>query len=206
LLAIVRLPAGQNANRIILQYSTADLFEVASLYYNNTNQYLFQVTNFNTSQTGTAQSTVTLSGEVQTLIGRQTGQTYRDLWIDGIVRATDTATASATINTARIGRSSGGDGFSGTAILLAFWARGLTDSEVVEVSRNPWQLFSRATSPVIYSLPLAPTYSLALDAGSYSLTGQDVTLTFTANAPVLSAATVFDITSTSATPRVTVTF
>lgn len=56
-----------------------------------------------------------------------------------------------------------------------------TDAQVQSFLENPFQLF-RPIRPILYSLPSAAT------------------------APTLSAATVIDITSTSARPRVTVTF
>lgn len=62
--------------------------------------------------------------------------------------------------------------------LFARWARRLSASELAQVTRNPWQLFS----PLPRHYTAGPTI------------------------PVLSAATVIDITSTSARPRVTVTF
>lgn len=72
---------------------------------------------------------------------------------------------------------------SGSAVnLYAFglWTRALSDPEIAALSENPWQLF-RAPKPIIYSLP-------------------------SSTIPTLSSPTVINITTTGATPRVTVTF
>jgi hypothetical protein len=169
------------------------------------------------------------------LIGRQNSASSRDIWRNGIVLATNTTTVNvAAVNTVAVGGywTSGAIQanfyMNGQIALAAMWGRALSDDEIREVSINPWQLFRPATTPVIYSLPSAGAFTLALDAGSYNLTGQnlgltsarsmaldtgaynlsgqDVTLTLSGTAPVLSAATVFNITTNSVNPRVTITF
>lgn len=62
--------------------------------------------------------------------------------------------------------------------MLALWGRALPSAQMLEFVRNPWGIF-RPRRPIIYSLP--------------------------SSTPVLSAATVIDIGSTSARPRVTIT-
>ena len=63
----------------------------------------------------------------------------------------------------------------------ANWARALSDAEAVELTRNPWQLFAPRTQRI-----WAPAVASGI--------------------PTLSAATLINITSTTATPRVTLTF
>jgi hypothetical protein len=69
---------------------------------------------------------------------------------------------------------------AGWPYVAAGWSRKLTDNEIAEIAENPWQLF--APRRIFFPMS-APT-----------------------GIPVLSGATVFDITATTARPRVTVTF
>jgi len=81
---------------------------------------------------------------------------------------------TATIGAVDVG--SIGAKFNGQMTFGAFWAADVS-RYALELHRNPWQLFRPANSPVFYSLPSAGAFTLALDAGSYSLTGQDPGLT-----------------------------
>lgn len=62
--------------------------------------------------------------------------------------------------------------------MVAAWNRVLSEHEIYALNDNPWQ-FLRPRRPILYSLP--------------------------SSTPVLSAATVIDIGTTSARPRVTIT-
>jgi hypothetical protein len=65
------------------------------------------------------------------------------------------------------------------ALLLVF-SRGLSDSEIKNLSDNPWQIF-KSTSPVFYSSTSVSTVLVA-DSGSYSLTGAAATAARTTTA------------------------
>lgn len=113
------------------------------------------------------------------------------LYIDGRLGASYTNATKGTFRGSTkgylLGGNAGGqEAFSnrqamGDFALFAAWTRALPEAEVVELSRNPWQIF-RPLRPIIYSLPSASAV------------------------PTLSAATAVNITSSSAQPRVTVTF
>lgn len=72
---------------------------------------------------------------------------------------------------------------NGEVVDARFYDRALTQREITQIYRNPWQLFAPLSSPIFYSLPSTGT-----------------------SIPTLSAPTVTNITQTAATPRVTVTF
>lgn len=74
-----------------------------------------------------------------------------------------------------------GYGYSGSILLAAIWNRSMSQAEANSITENPWQLFKPAR-PIIYSISSASA------------------------APTLSLATAVNITSSSAQPRVTVTF
>jgi hypothetical protein len=68
--------------------------------------------------------------------------------------------------------------FTGGSVLFSARSRQTISPEVLrQWTSEPWQLFRPANSPVFYSLPSGGTFTLALDAGSYNLTGQDPGLT-----------------------------
>ena len=65
-----------------------------------------------------------------------------------------------------------------TVLFAARGRRSTVDQEVLrQWTINPFSIFRPANSPVFFSLPSAGAFTLALDAGSYSLTGQDPGLT-----------------------------
>ena len=70
------------------------------------------------------------------------------------------------------------NGWVGVSLI---WDRILTDAEIASLTENPWQIFAPRTQRI-----LSPAAASAY--------------------PTLSAATLFNITSTTATPRVTLTF
>lgn len=76
----------------------------------------------------------------------------------------------------RIGGDSGNGSFSFSAdlVLVAIWNRLLSDSEAAQVTRNPWVLFE----PQRFYFKGSPggAFTLTADAGSFTLSGQDATL------------------------------
>jgi hypothetical protein len=69
--------------------------------------------------------------------------------------------------------------FNGQIVLAYVWDnRALTDAEHAELARNPWQLFAPLPRRIFVGPSgAAGAYTLTADAGSYTLAGQDATLT-----------------------------
>lgn len=111
---------------------------------------------------------------------RHTHGTGQELLVDEEVVATSSATAARGFADTSFGAFSGGR-LNTRQWLRGLFGRAVPNSELREWRTNPYQVLS-PLRPIIYSFPSAAT------------------------APTLSAATVTDITSTSARPRVTVTF
>lgn len=66
--------------------------------------------------------------------------------------------------------------FDGSVAIAAMWKRALKAAEIRSVSLNPWQLLERSPRRLWVVPASSGAYSLTADAGSYSLTGQDVAL------------------------------
>ncbi len=119
----------------------------------------------------------------QLLIGRVRNGA-QDLWQNGtrVATATDAVAALQSTSTSRVevGDSLNSRSPDADCALLWVWSRYLSDRELAELLVNPWALFRPVSTPVFYSPP--PT------------------------GVVLSAATVFNITATGATPRYTAAF
>lgn len=117
------------------------------------------------------------------LAGRVRNQ-EASVWLDGVkttgasLGGTPRTVASANASLMVGARLGGGNQFGGHIYMAAHFGRALTDEELIELSRNPWQLFT----PTLLHYAVGPVI------------------------PVLSSATVVDITTTSVRPRVTVTF
>ena len=116
--------------------------------------------------TGLASGLAAINGVPQTLTYSGTMTTY-----------------SPGSGTAELGRRAALTFYGNSDIFAwAVWDRSLTQGELNEITRNPWQLFRPAANQTFYSLPAQGTaYSLALDAGSYTLTGQTLGLTSARN-------------------------
>lgn len=102
---------------------------------------------------------------------------------DGVTNSATVGSVNALTSTQWVGAHKAAGSpqpWNGLIWLAAVWARAMTQGELAEWTRNPHQLL-RPLRPILYSLPGAA-------------------------APTLSLPTVVDITSTSAKPRVTVTF
>ena len=105
------------------------------------------------------------------------------VYVDGVAGTPVTSSGAMTTTTEplRIGTSADTfwEQFKGHISNVAIWSRVLSRNEIVQLAGNPWQLFRPAANQTFYSLPAQGTaYSLALDAGSYTLTGRDVGTSF----------------------------
>ena len=88
-----------------------------------------------------------LALRVPVIGGSNTGQATA--FIDGIEDVTSSAYTVSTLTVDRVGigclyRASAGSFFAGDSVVGFFWARALSDAEILSVTRNPWQLLSRA--------------------------------------------------------------
>jgi hypothetical protein len=141
-------------------------------------------------ETGTR--TELVDGAIHSVMLTSNGSTVA-IYLDGLSRTVTIGQGTqngridlggATATTATIGAANTGTigaKFNGQMTVAAFWAADVS-RYALELHRNPWQLFRPANSPVFYSLPSGGTaYSLTLDAGSYSVTGNDPTLTSARN-------------------------
>ena len=133
---------------------------------------------FQAISAGTAANYLSNSARYVLVAVYEIGQVPR-LYVNGalVVSATITYNGSQFIGTDPTGIFATRE--SPHALIGAAWDRVLSELEIAALSENPWQLF-RAPRPIIYSLPASGT-------------------------PTLSAATVIDIGTTSARPRVTIT-
>lgn len=114
----------------------------------------------------------------QLLIGRVKNGA-QDLWQNGAQVAT-ASNAVAALQSTSTSRLEVGDSLNGRApdadcALLWIWSRYLSNSEVAELSRNPWQIFRSQESPVFYSLA-GGNLTLAVDNGALTLAGQSIAL------------------------------
>lgn len=135
-------------------------------------------------------SSAITAGALQVVVVTQGGNLGNDdgtsFWINGqsqsFSRPSSNTSGNATGNTQPllIGRRDDGYPTLGETVLAASWARVLSDAEIRDISRNPWQLFEPDDTPTFYSLGSA--------------------------IPTLSLPGVTEITATSARPRVYLTY
>ncbi len=91
------------------------------------------------------------AGEWHTAVGRS-GPSLCDIWVDGQYKAGNTTGATYTVDTAAVGgywvsgSLNASYRFRGDAPLTVIWDRVLSDAEVREWFRNPWQIFRQAPS------------------------------------------------------------
>lgn len=153
------------------------------------NQDLFAM--FTQGVGGLSQATASLGstdGSSHVGVGRMNAaNSFRDTWLDGVQGGTNSAangalTTGLTTTVSGEYYQNGAVGafcYDGTIALVVGWTRYLSDAEVIEWSRRPWQIFRQRRR-------------IWAAAG--------------AGIPVLSAATAASITTTTAKPQVTLTF
>jgi hypothetical protein len=99
-----------------------------------------------TGTTGAAASSVAPTvGRPNVIVGLFSGTTSRRVALNGTISAAETTSATATgINTTAIGSMAGSSRLAGQVgdyLLAVAWSRVLSDIEVFEFSRKPWQIF-----------------------------------------------------------------
>lgn len=126
------------------------------------------------------------------------------LYFDGALQVIDTTgsvNAITNADTVGIGARNNvtwGIYSNSTVLCPLVWGRVLSDAEVAEISRNPWQLFAPANAPVFYSLPATGgAFTLTASTGAFTLTGNAATLVAQRQLAVATAA--FTLTGNAAT-------
>jgi hypothetical protein len=137
-----------------------------------------------------AHATTGVDGFPHVFVGTTTEiNLYQNLYIDGKNVTTSSYQRNGNFGTDATSRVCVGNQYpygsgramTGTVILAAAWNRLLSETEILYISKNPWQLFAPLSLPIF-----APSA-----AGSF---------------PVLSNPTMTSLTSTSGYPKVTVTW
>jgi hypothetical protein len=135
----------------------------------------------------TAGGVITAGGK-SVLFQRFKRNVNHDIWSNG-VRVANQVPADFQYSWSASGPSIGvstGQQRSLAVVIAAVWTRHLSDAEVLSLSRNPWQIFE----------PTSLHIALAYAAGAVTPDG----------IPTLSLAQLIDLLSTSARPRVTLSF
>ena len=83
----------------------------------------------------------------------------RFLW-DGVLRSSAANASTFTLPTTLRFGADGTQGFNGHFFLILVWSRALPDSELAELSRNPWQLFA-PQRPLMFAPPASTTPTLS---------------------------------------------
>jgi len=112
------------------------------------------------------------------LVGVYDGTTL-SLYIDGILAGTPVS--ATTISQYTGAMTVGGQAYSSHDEFLAMWGRALSDAEIVQLSKNPYQI-CRAIVPKAYHLT-PNVYTLAMGQGSFALTGRTAGLLRTLSLP-----------------------
>ena len=87
-----------------------------------------------------------VNGTPAVLVGtRSESRNFQRLYINGVTQSPTTATAlgTSTLNRTTVGglvRNSPGIFWNGSVYLALSWNRALDDAEIIEISRNPWQV------------------------------------------------------------------
>ena len=110
--------------------------------------------------------------QVSAVAGRSRAPAHRDVWVDGVKRSEDFASASVgPLNVAAVGThwASGmpSGGFYGQIWFAAAWSRALSDDEIIEMQARPWQIF-RADPVRFYSLAAGVPSSISLAASNFT--------------------------------------
>jgi len=107
---------------------------------------------------------------------------------NGIFQLSGTGGSTAFSSTWNFGGNAGGGGTSNPKIAFAYvWDRPLPDSELLELSKNPYLLFATIPRRTFFDASGTPgAYTLTANPGAYTLSGQTADLTrsklLTANA------------------------
>lgn len=109
--------------------------------------------------------------------------TGNELWVDGISVGSNNNTTdatAATLDRIAVGallRTSAGSYNASGVLLRAAWNRRLSSAEIAGISANPWQLFEPRRIYIPLSITSGGAYTLNLETGVYSFTGNSATLT-----------------------------
>jgi hypothetical protein len=106
-----------------------------------------------------------VANRVHTVAARFFSGAGRDIWLDGVDGGMDPRPRSPETAAVDVGKYPGsGVDFLGTMFLSCWWDRALSDSEMREVTANPWQLFCpvNATTVSNYQEERYPDNSVAL--------------------------------------------
>jgi len=135
------------------------------------------------SQWGSGATTYPGTTQWRTYVGVVRGSANRQGYVNGISPAaanttTKTVTASSTVAVGaywNAGAPVAGYYWPGDIAIAGVFNRALSDSEIVSLSENPWQLFTPYTQILLFSV-LSGAYTLNAETGIYTVTGNDATL------------------------------
>lgn len=103
------------------------------------------------------------NGAPAVLVGtRSESRNFQRLYINGVTQSPTTATAlgTSTLNRTTVGglvRNSPGIFWNGSVYLALSWNRALDDAEIIEISRNPWQVLLNQPKRFYLGPPTAST-------------------------------------------------
>ena len=103
-------------------------------------------------------------------VTRQKVGVEQALFVNGVKDPTTTAFAGATFNTVNIGVV--GAGANQAQFLVGLWGRALSDTEIWELSQDPYQIFHRPNRRIWVDVPSGGGgYTMPAALGAYSLAG-----------------------------------
>jgi hypothetical protein len=152
---------------------------VVSFQENSNNQVTLLVTPSGAATLSIGFGSANINTGARVFIGRVAG-TAVTAWFDG--RQVGSGTAASNNFSTITGLQHGSQGFlsepNGAVLISAYWKRALGDGEIQSLSANPWQLF-RPQSQIIYSrISVKPTLS---DPAATSITSSSATPQVTLN-------------------------
>jgi len=133
---------------------------------------------FNIRQGGTDLTGGSVAANTFNIIAVSFNGTAVRAYKNGVFQLSGTGGSTAFSSTWNFGGNAGGGGSSNPKIAFAYvWDRPLPDSELLELSKNPYLLFAPIPRRTFFDASGTPgAYTLTADAGSYTLAGQDATL------------------------------
>ena len=128
-------------------------------------------------------------------VTRQKVGVEQALFVNGVKDPTTTAFAGATFNTVNIGVV--GAGANQAQFLVGLWGRALSDTEIWELSQDPYQIFHRPNRRIWVDVPSGGGgYTMPAALGAYSLAGNAAGLK--ADRKILAAQSSFALTGNAA--------